>query len=188
MPFKSEYRLTRIERGILVPIVAFGLAMLAALSVSAPTQAEVVIPSEPRVRDIPKKNAEGKRVRGIAFFATNVMRLGDGETLVLYGFVVGQISGRSNFFFWNDVLDVSCFGTTTPPGADGLARGQNTCSRAGEVFFDQPFAVVEEKYGGWRGNVRADFADARGGRIQVMQRWQGRSQFPDPLAMIAELD
>ncbi|WP_420858088.1 hypothetical protein [Marivivens marinus] len=164
----------------------FWSSLFVCLSLFSPLRAEVLLPTEPRVRDVPRQNYLGERVGGIALFATTVFRLEDGEIIVLYGFIVGRPNGDSNFFYWNDRLSMDCEGKTVR-NEDGSGVGQFLCDRDGRQFLSDSFGVVAEKYMRFRGDISGSFIGVNGQPIEVLMQWQGRERFPDPTPMIEAL-
>jgi len=162
------------------------IRILAILAILLPLSAAAspILPSEPSSRDIPSRNYLGERVRGISLYATNVMRLEDGEIVVLYGFIVGQMNGGSNYFLWNDQLNMSCFGKTERM-SDGSGLGEYLCQRDGTVILRDSFGIIAEKYMKFRGDVIATYRGRNDGTFLVGLQWQGREQFPDYRPLVA---
>jgi hypothetical protein len=164
------------------------LALLAlAASTAGPGHAgNVVLPPEPSRDAIPSVNQLGERVRGIALPTTTVVRWSDGEIMVLYGYIVGRMSGASDYFYWNKATGVECHGITRR-APDGSGQGVFSCSRNGATLLQGDFQVVPETYMKLKGSIAAAFAENDGGVAEVRIAWQGRSRFPDPRPLIAAL-
>ena len=145
---------------------------------------EVVRPSRPTAAQLPRANHLGERVTGIRLSTTSVIELPGGETVLLYGYIVGKPNGDSNYFLWNDALDLACYGKTERQ-ADGSGLGDLNCDRGDTQVLTGPFLVVAEKYGRLRATVSAVLATSDGRPYRAVLRWHGRDAFPDPEPLLA---
>jgi len=159
-------------------------ALLWAFTVQAQ---DVVHPTKPKMRDIPKRNHLGEKVRGIALFTTSVLRMPDGERFLLYGYIVGRPNGSSNYFLWNDKLNMECYGKTVRL-KDKSGSGEFVCNRDGSPLMIGDFLVAPEKYMKFKATTTASFFDENGEIIWWVLRWQGRSRFPDPKPLLEAFD
>jgi hypothetical protein len=144
---------------------------------------DVINPTKPNIRDIPDRNHLGEKVRGINLSTTSVLRMPNGERFLFYGYIVGRPNGSSNYFLWNDKLNMECFGKTVRQ-ANKSGSGNFSCTQNGAKFMDGDFLVAPNKYMKLKATTTASFLDESGGTIWWILRWQGKRQFPDPTPLL----
>ncbi|WP_133489240.1 hypothetical protein [Aliiroseovarius marinus] len=144
---------------------------------------DIIFPSEPRLKDLPKANHKGERLGMLALFATSVSRMASGEKIVMHGFITGSPDGTSSFFYWNDKLNMECHGTTERM-EDKSGKGDLICTENGKTFISDTLVIPAKKYMRLKGVSTHKNVDTSGRTVWTVIKWQARSKFPDPQPLI----
>ena len=157
------------------------LAVLLTIGPAAATAQDFTLPSKPDPRQVVRAHSVPRGF--IAMWATTVVRYSDGQFLVLYGFIFGNMKRDSIAYSANDLTGIQCEGETARQ-PDGSGLGEMRCSEAGKIVSVSPIAIAKGVYGKLNGIDSGVVLDPIGDQIGTSITQWNAMDFPDAEALV----